>query len=254
MLLTLHLWKVTHYLTSKGLGRFPLPQGNLDFAVKILMLKKYHSLQHGITQTRSASLSSALRLTRCRRAYLESHDAARMRRERPRSFSGGDAARLPAGCGGAGVVPVTSARSAAAPAAHTDRRHDWAAASAGKGRGGQGALSPRSFPLETRAPAIPLRIRLRAVIQKDSRAVCLAKGFLPCFNCDQPSYWYRSFPLPQSLPMPMFSQPGTSHPSAAALKNTWAIPRIPHTSGYTHKIHGECWFLIWSTKYKIKIN
>lgn len=142
----------TYYLISKGLVRFPLLQGNLDFAVKILMLKKHDSFQHGITQTHSASLSSRLCLSRCRSAYLKSHDAARMRREWPRSFSGGDAARLAAGSGGAGMVPVSSAgqrssarstQGLAAAAPLGPRRHDCAATSAGKGRGARGALSPR---------------------------------------------------------------------------------------------------------------
>lgn len=113
MSLILHLQEVMHYLTSKGLGKFLELQGNLEFAVIILMLEKHcwSPTRHGTDGQHIPLplLSLCLFPTKCRISYLESHDAARMPRERPPSFSGGDVPLLPLeSCGVSAAVETSS--------------------------------------------------------------------------------------------------------------------------------------------------
>lgn len=301
MLITLHLWEVMHYLTSKDLGRFPLPQGNLDFAVKILMaeeIPQHYTDAQCIPLLPSVSHQMQKCVPEGSWCCEDAQGTASLLLRRGLQW----------GCGGAAGLgwmdgPVTRARQRAAPAGHRDTLHTathycargiteyrdslhtathWTQGLSeyrdslhtgtychcaprhppGQGSGagcqeealGTGSIKPPVVSAESLSSSHTTEdenARLRAVIQKDSQAVCLTKEFLNWFEL-QPAQLLVLLPLPQSMPMSMSSQPGTCHPSAAALENTWVIPGVHHTSGYTHKVHCECWFLIWSTKYRIK--
>lgn len=249
MSLALHLRKVMHYLTSKGLGKFHMPQGNLHFVVIILMLKKYRCLWHSIAQMDSAPLpllSLHLCLTRCRTAYLESHDAVRMPKEWPRSFSVRDAALLPLGSCGASVAagtvlhggrwagyewPQLTGCSKATPGHDTGPRlsgpvgtTEWLRM---LGKGQRGHSAHTRFFRKPELISIPLRIRPAAWEQrysKISKPFVWKRNFLSDWNCSQPSYCYCSL-CHRPCPCPCPSLPGTSHPPGATLKKHAGHPR-----------------------------